>query len=223
MRAVIGRTRTGRRTIKAIECEKYGPPDVLRAAERAVPVPKSNEIRIKIHSAVATPSDCAFRRANPFFIRFMYGLRKPKYAVLGVELAGIVDAVGREATRFKPGDRVFGLSTRSFGAYAEYICLPEDGLLAKVPSGTSCDEAVGICDGAATSLVFLRDVARIRPGQRALINGASGAVGIYAVQLAKHYGAEVTGVCSGANAELVLWRGHPKRMLTSRPDAKKET
>jgi NADPH:quinone reductase-like Zn-dependent oxidoreductase len=133
----------------------------------------------------------------------MYGLRKPKYPIMGAELAGEVQAVGKAVTSLKRGDRVLGLSPNGFGAYAEYVCLPESDPLVAIPAGLSYEEAVGICDGATTALTFLRDVARLQPGQRVLINGASGAVGAYGVQLAKHFGAEVTGVCSGGNVALV--------------------
>lgn len=189
--------------MKAIVCTKYGSPDVLQLREVEKPAPKDNEVRIQVAAASVGPSDSAFRQGNPFLVRLMYGLRKPRHAILGVELAGLVDKVGEDVTSFRPGDLVWGLSTSTFGAHAEYKCLPESApLIVRSPSMTS-EEAVAICDGAPTALTFLRDKAKVRPGQRVLINGASGAVGAYAVQLAKHYGAEVTGVCSGANTALV--------------------
>ncbi|OXS58068.1 NAD(P)-dependent alcohol dehydrogenase [Cohnella sp. CIP 111063] len=193
--------------MKAIVCTKYGTPEVLRLQEVEKPVPKSNEVRIKVRAGTVGPSDCAFRKSDPLLIRFIYGFRKPKYSILGAELAGEVESVGAGVASFKAGDQVFGLSAKTFGVYAEYMCLPEAAPLIVKPAGLTYEEAVAVCDGALTALTFLRDKAKVRSGQRVLINGASGAVGIYAVQLAKHYGAEVTGVCSAANAELVKTMG----------------
>ena len=189
--------------MKAIVCTGYGSPEVLQVQELDRPVPGANEVLVRVRAAVVGPSDCAFRKGDPFMVRLMYGLRRPRLAVLGVEFAGEVAAVGAAVTQFKPGDQVFGLSARRFGAHAEYLCLPEDSPLIVIPAATTHEAIVAICDGLATAATFLRDKARLQPGQRVLINGASGAVGAYAVQLAKHLGAHVTGVCSGANAELV--------------------
>ncbi|MDF2724164.1 MAG: Alcohol dehydrogenase zinc-binding domain protein, partial [Paenibacillus sp.] len=175
----------------------------LQLKEVETPSPKPDEVRIRIRAAVVTPSDCAFRKADPFMIRFMYGLVRPKYAVLGVELAGEVESVGKDVRLFKEGDPVFGISPHRFGTYAEYVCLPEGATLIAKPANATYDEAAGLCDGALTALIFLRDVAHIQPGQKVLINGASGSVGAYAVQLAKYFGANVTGVCSTANVALV--------------------
>jgi NADPH:quinone reductase-like Zn-dependent oxidoreductase len=189
--------------MRAMVCERYGPPEVFRLREVAKPTPKDDEVLIRVHAATAGPADCAFRKGDPFIIKLMYGLRRPKFPIIGVELAGEVEAVGRAVTHFKPGDRVFGMSPNSFGAYGEYTCLAETSPLIVMPPTMSYEEAVGVCDGATTALTFLRDVARLQVGQRVLVNGASGAVGAYAVQLAKLLGAEVTGVCSGANTGLV--------------------
>ncbi|WP_054955715.1 NAD(P)-dependent alcohol dehydrogenase [Paenibacillus dakarensis] len=181
----------------------YGSPEVIVMQEVAKPSPESDEILIRVQAAKVGPSDCAFRKGNPFMIKLLYGLSKPKYAVGGTELAGVVEEVGKDVQHFKPGDRVLGMSVKNFGAFADYKCLPEKSPLVVIPDNLTYEEAVGVCDGGATALTFLRDKAKLRKGQKVLIYGASGAVGIYAVQLAKHYGAEVTGVCSGANESMV--------------------
>ncbi|WP_217594296.1 NAD(P)-dependent alcohol dehydrogenase [Cohnella sp. GbtcB17] len=181
----------------------YGPPQVIVLQERPKPSPGRKELLIRVHAAKVGPSDCAFRKGDPFMIKLLYGLSKPKFAIGGTELAGVVEAVGKDVRRFKQGDRVLGMSVKNFGAYAEYKCLSEESPVTAIPDNLSFEEAVGVCDGGATALTFLRDKARLRKGQKVLINGASGAVGIYAVQLARFYGAEVTGVCSGANERMV--------------------
>ncbi len=196
--------------MKAMICPKYGTPDVLQLTELEKPTPKDNEVLIKIHAGTVTPSDCAFRKGDPFIIKLIYGLRKPKLPVQGVEFAGEIEAVGKDVTRFKTGDQVFGLSPDNLGAHAEYMCLPENKPLAIKPTNTTYQEAAAIVDGATTALTFLRDVANLQPGQKLLINGASGAVGAYTVQLAKYYGAQVTGVCSTTNIELVKSLGADK-------------
>lgn len=189
--------------MKAAVCTQYGSPDVLNMQEVAKPTPAANEVLVRIRAAVVTPSDCAFRKGDPFIIKLMYGLTKPRYAVQGVEFAGEVESVGSAVTQFAPGDAVFGMSPDKFGAHAEYICLPEDKLLVHKPTSTTYEDTVATCDGAPTALIFLRDVARVQPGQRVLVIGASGAVGSAGVQLAHYYGAHVTAVCSGRNADLV--------------------
>lgn len=193
--------------MRAMVQNSYGPPEVIVLQEIAKPSPGSKELLIRIQAAKVGPSDCAFRKGNPFMIKLLYGLSRPKFAVGGTELAGVIDAVGKEVQHFKPGDRVLGMSVKNFGAYAEYKCLSEDSPLAVIPDNIAFEEAVGVCDGGATALTFLRDKAKLQRGQKVLINGASGAVGIYAVQLAKYYGAEVTGVCSAANEDLVRQAG----------------
>lgn len=182
----------------------YGPPEqVLILKEMNKPSPGSHDLLIRIYAAKVGPSDCAFRKGDPFMIKLLYGLSKPRFAIGGSELAGVIEAVGEKVQHFKPGNRVLGMSVKNFGAYAEYKSLPEESPLAIIPETLSFEEAVSICDGGATALTFLRDKARLHKGQKILINGASGAVGIYTVQLAKYYGAEVTGVCSGGNEDLV--------------------
>ncbi|PZD96544.1 NAD(P)-dependent alcohol dehydrogenase [Paenibacillus sambharensis] len=193
--------------MKAMMQTSYGPPEVIVPQEIAKPSPGDKDILIRIRAAAVGPSDSAFRKGDPVMIKWIYGLSRPKYAIGGCELAGEVEAVGRNVEHFKEGDRVLGMSVKSFGAYAEYKCLSEESPLAVIPDHISFEEAVGVCDGGATALTFLRDQANLQKGQNVLIYGASGAVGIYAVQLAKYYGAEVTGVCSARNADLVRKAG----------------
>ena len=204
--------------MKAVVCTKYGSPDVLQFQEVARPTPKDDEVLVKIHAGVVTPSDTAFRKGSPFIIRLIYGLRRPRNPMQGVEFAGVIEAVGKAVTLWKPGDQVFGMSTDRFGAHAEYICLPEKKPLALKPANVSYADMAGICDGASTSLIFLRDVAQVQPGQRVLINGASGALGVYGVQLARHFGAHVTGVCSTKNLEMVRALGADEVIDYTRED-----
>jgi NADPH:quinone reductase-like Zn-dependent oxidoreductase len=187
--------------MRAVICPAYGPPDVLQLGDVPTPSPKPNEVLVKIHAASIGPAHCAFRKGDPWIIKLFYGLSKPRQPIPGSEFAGEIVAVGGEVQTFRVGERVVGLNL--FGTYAEYICLPETALLVPMPPQMSYEEAVAISDGALTALVFLRDGAHLQPGQRILINGASGAVGSAAVQLAKYYGANITGVCSSRNLELV--------------------
>jgi NADPH:quinone reductase-like Zn-dependent oxidoreductase len=189
--------------MQAVICPKYGPPDVLQVREVARPVPKENELLVKVHAATVGPADIAFLRADPFIVRFFSGFFKPKMPIPGTSFAGRVEEVGAGVRQFQRGDPVFGSTVMAQSSFADYLCVPADGAVAIVPPNISYVQAAGICDGGTTALTFLRDKAHVRSGQRVLINGASGAVGTWAVQLAKHYGAEVTGVCSGANAALV--------------------
>lgn len=193
--------------MRAMVQTSYGTPEVFVLQETEKPKPGDKEILIRIQAAKVGPSDCAFRKGNPFMIKLLYGLSRPKFEVGGTEIAGVIEKVGKKVKHFKPGDRILGMSVKNFGAYAEYKCLSEDSPLAFIPDNITFDEAVAVCDGGATALTFLRDKAHLRKGQKVLIYGASGAVGIYAVQLAKYFGAEVTGVCSGMNEELVRKAG----------------
>jgi NADPH:quinone reductase-like Zn-dependent oxidoreductase len=185
--------------VRAVVFDRYGPPDVLRLEEVERPVPKDDEILVKVHASTVTRSDTGLRSAEYFFARFVTGLRRPKRRILGWELAGKVETVGAAVSEFEVGDRVFGISS---GSNADFVCATESGALAHMPTNMAFDEATAVCDGACTALSFLRQM-KLRKGQKILIYGASGSIGTASVQLAKHLGAEVTAVCDTKNVEVV--------------------
>ena len=200
--------------MKAIVYHRYGSPDVLECAEIEKPTPADGQVLIEVRAASVNPFDWHFMRGTPYFMRLIAGLRKPKIAGLGVDVAGRVEAVGRNVTRFKPGDEVFGTCR---GAFAEYACAPEAELAAK-PGNVTFEQVAALPVAALTALQSLRAKGRIQPGQKVLINGAAGGVGTFAVQIAKWLGANVTGVCSPTNADMVRSIGADRVIDYTRDD-----
>ena len=197
--------------MQAMVYESYGSPDVLRSKEVIKPTPKDNEVLIKIHATTVTSADCRLRSLNlprgfGLISRLVFGITKPRQPILGTELAGDIEAIGRSVSKFKVGDAVFAITGFAMAAHAEYKCMSEDGAIALKPACLTYDEAAAMSFGGTTALSFLRR-GKLQRGEKVNINGASGSVGTAAVQLAKHLGAEVTGVCSAANMDLVKGLG----------------
>jgi NADPH:quinone reductase-like Zn-dependent oxidoreductase len=208
--------------MKAVVYERYGPPEVLRMSEVAKPSPKDNEILIKTYATTVTSGDWRVRSLEVptgfgLIMRLVFGISRPRQPILGTELAGVVESVGKDVSRFQVGDQVFAFSDSAMGCHAEYKCMPEDGAVARKPANLSFDEAAALSFGGTTALDFFRR-GKLQPGNKVLVNGASGGVGTAAVQLARHFGAEVTGVCSAANMELVRSLGASTALDCTRED-----
>jgi len=200
--------------MRAVVHDRYGPPDVLRLAEVETPVPKEDELLVRIHATTVNRSDCGWRAPHPFFSRFFTGLLRPRRPILGSELAGVVEAVGSGVTSFEVGDEVFGIKA---GAHAEYVCARESAALAPKPASMSFEEAAAVCDGGIIALTCLRK-AGLRQGQSIVVYGASGSIGTAAVQLAKYFGAHVTAVCNTKNLELARSLGADEVVDYTRED-----
>lgn len=196
--------------MKAAVYTKYGPPEVVQIKQVTKPVPKANEILVKVIAATVNRTDCGFRKPEyPVIIRPMHGLFKPKKEILGTEFAGVIESVGRDVKLFKEGERVFGLSVNNFGAHAEYLCLSESGAITIMPDNISFEEAAAVNDGVMLALNYLRAI-NINAANNILIYGASGSIGSAGVQLAKYYGANVTAVCNTKNLDIVKSLGADK-------------
>ncbi len=199
--------------MKAILHKRYGAPELLEYADVAKPEPKDDEVLIKVHATTVTSADCNVRslrfapKIAKFPARLFFGLFKPRFNILGTEFSGTIEAVGKDVAKFKAGDAVLGSPGMAFGAHAEYLVMPENGEIVQKPENISFEQAASLFFGGHTSLFFLRDKAQVKKGQKVLINGASGCLGTYAVQLAKYFGAEVTAVCSTGNVEMVTSLG----------------
>lgn len=193
--------------MKASVCLKYGPADIIEIQDIPKPVPKDDEILVKVEYALVTPTDCSFRTGKPFIARFFSGLLKPRISVHGEMYSGTIEKLGSRVQGFDIGDRVYGTNGMKLGSYAEYTCVKDNTVIRKVPEGVHLNEIITLLDGGVTSLPFLRDKGEIQEGQKVLIIGASGSVGSYGVTLAKYYNTHVTGVCSSSNLEAIKAQG----------------
>jgi NADPH:quinone reductase-like Zn-dependent oxidoreductase len=203
--------------MRAVICDRYGPPEVLRIEDIERPVPGPDEVLIRIRATTVNRSDTETRQGNPAVARLLTGLRRPRHRVLGTELAGEVEAVGSAVTEFKPGDAVFGVRAWKFGAHAESVCMRESAALAPKPTGMSFEEAAAVCDGVILALMGLRP-ADVRKGRSILVYGASGSIGTAAVQLSRYFGADVTAVCGTKNLDLVRSLGAEQVIDYTRED-----
>jgi NADPH:quinone reductase-like Zn-dependent oxidoreductase len=203
--------------MKAVVCDRYGPPEVLRIEDIERPVPGPDEVLIRIRATTVNRSDTETRQGSPAVARLLTGLRRPRHRVLGTELAGEVEAVGSAATEFKPGDAVFGVRAWKFGAHAEFVCMRESAALAPKPAGMGFEEASAVCDGVILALMGLRP-ADVRKGRSILVYGASGSIGTAAVQLSRYFGADVTAVCGTKNLDLVRSLGAEQVIDYTRED-----
>ena len=188
--------------MKAAVNTEYGSPEVIQIKEVPKPLPKENEVLIKIHAATVNRTDCGFRKPEYLIVRLIAGFFKPRKTILGNELAGEIEALGKSVSTFKVGDKVFGLSTFHFGTHAEYICMPEKGSIATMPNNMSYQEAAAVCDGLMLGMNLIRNIDFKIP-KKILINGATGSIGSACLQLAHFYGAEITAVCNTQNMELI--------------------
>lgn len=203
--------------MKAVVHDRYGPADVLRLEEVPRPVPKDDEVLIRIHATTVNRTDTALRAAEPFASRFVTGLRRPKRKILGSELAGEIEAASTAVTEFEAGDQVFGVNPWKFGTHAQFVCMRESASLARKPAGTTFEEAAAVCDGAILALGCLRP-AGLRKGKAILVYGASGSIGTAAVQLARYFDADVTAVCNTKNVEIVRSLGADEVIDYTRED-----
>ena len=208
--------------MKAVICKQYGSADVLELQDIEKPSVKSGEVLVKVIASSTTAADSMMRQGVPLFGRLFLGLTKPKFPITGTGFAGIIEALGEGVITYKIGDEVFGESALGAGTNAEFLCIATDGVLLPKPTNMSFEEAAPLCDGALTSMNFLKDVSTIKPGQRILINGAAGSLGTAAVQLAKHFGSHVTGVCSTQNINLVKSLGADEVIDYTRKDFTQE-
>lgn len=197
--------------MKAVMFERYGPPEVLKLVDIKKPIPKADEVLIKVMAATVSTGDWKMRKPSPFLARSINGLFKPRrIKILGFEISGIIEDVGKSVTMFKIGDKVFAFLGFKFGGYVQYKCMKENSFISQMPCNISFEEAAAVPAGASTALSFIRDNAKVKQNQKVLIYGASGSVGTYAVQLAKYFGADVTAVCSTDNVEMVRSLGADK-------------
>jgi len=195
------------RTMNAVFATGYGSPEVLKFGEVIMPTVKENEVLVRIHASIVTRADAMMRTGKPFMGRLMLGLTKPKHPITGAGFAGTVEAVGRGVSKFQKGDRVFGETAIEGGTNADFVSIKDSGVIMHMPEEMSFEDAATFADGPITSMNFLKEIAKIQPGQKVLINGASGSLGTAAVQIAKYYGAEVTGVSSHRNVGIVKTLG----------------